>query len=88
MSRRIAFVMSLRGISIDLQVFRMREFVRIGSPDAVATFREQWMKRADALALICGYPSTFDRASDPFFGRVGQLMAANQVEAGAESSSC
>ncbi|CAJ0868403.1 Amino acid--[acyl-carrier-protein] ligase 1 [freshwater sediment metagenome] len=64
-----------------LQSFRMREFVRIGSPDEVASFREQWMQHAMRIAADLALPFDIDRASDPFFGRVGQLMAANQVEA-------
>lgn len=63
-----------------LQSFRMREFVRIGAPAQVAIFREQWMRRAQGLAETLQLPYEFDRASDPFFGRVGQLMAANQIE--------
>lgn len=63
-----------------LQSFRMREFVRIGAPAQIATFREAWMQRAQSIADSLQLPFHFDRASDPFFGRVGQLMAANQVE--------
>ncbi len=63
-----------------LQSFRMREFVRIGTPSDVATFREQWMQKAGSLADALGLPYAFDRASDPFFGRTGQLLAAAQVE--------
>lgn len=63
-----------------LQSFRMREFVRIGAPAQIATFREQWMQRAQSIADALQLPYQFDRASDPFFGRVGQLMAANQIE--------
>src|SRR5271166_2414226 len=33
-----------------LQSFRMREFVRIGSPDEIVEFRERWMARAPLLA--------------------------------------
>jgi seryl-tRNA synthetase len=62
------------------QSFRMREFVCIGSPAKVATFRDEWMVSAVSLAADLGLPQEMDRASDPFFGRVGQLMAANQVE--------
>lgn len=62
------------------QSFRMREFVCIGSPAKVATFRDEWMESAVSLAADLGLPQEMDRASDPFFGRVGQLMAANQVE--------
>ncbi|MGJ0508568.1 MAG: amino acid--[acyl-carrier-protein] ligase [Methylocystis sp.] len=63
-----------------LQSFRMREFVVIGSPDQVAAFRDEWMERATEMASALQLPYEIDRASDPFFGRVGQLMAANQVE--------
>lgn len=61
-----------------LQSFRMREFVRIGSPQEIAAFREQWMARADSLANELGLPCRLDVANDPFFGRVGQVMAVSQ----------
>jgi seryl-tRNA synthetase len=61
-----------------LQSFRMREFVRIGAPAEITIFREQWMKRAENLAQELGLPCTLDVASDPFFGRVGQVMAVSQ----------
>jgi seryl-tRNA synthetase len=61
-----------------LQSFRMREFVRIGSPGQIKAFREQWMARADQFADDLGLPSTLDVANDPFFGRVGQVMAVSQ----------
>lgn len=61
-----------------LQSFRMREFVRIGSPEAIQAFREEWMSRARQLAAELGLPCELDVASDPFFGRVGQIMAVSQ----------
>ena len=61
-----------------LQSFRMREFVRIGSPQAILEFRESWMARAPVIAGELGLPFTIDVASDPFFGRVGQVMAVSQ----------
>jgi len=61
-----------------LQSFRMREFVRIGSPASITAFRDQWMTRAQALARELELPSRLDVASDPFFGRVGQVMALSQ----------
>jgi seryl-tRNA synthetase len=61
-----------------LQSFRMREFVRIGAPAEITLFREQWMKRAESLAQELGLPAKLDVASDPFFGRVGQVMAVSQ----------
>jgi seryl-tRNA synthetase len=66
-------------MSLDrLQSFRMREFVRIGSPQEIVEFRDSWMARAPKLADDLGLPYTLDVANDPFFGRVGQVMAVSQ----------
>ncbi len=61
-----------------LQSFRMREYVRIGSPEQISAFRESWMDTARGIAdaLHLGY--TVEVANDPFFGRGGQLMAVSQ----------
>ncbi|HEX3838342.1 MAG TPA: amino acid--[acyl-carrier-protein] ligase [Steroidobacteraceae bacterium] len=61
-----------------LQSFRMREFVRIGTPAQIAEFREGWMARAREFAGRLGLPGELDVANDPFFGRVGQIMAVAQ----------
>jgi seryl-tRNA synthetase len=61
-----------------LQSFRMREFVRIGSPQEILEFRESWMAKAPRLAADLGLPFTIEVANDPFFGRVGQVMAVSQ----------
>jgi seryl-tRNA synthetase len=61
-----------------LQSFRMREFVRIGSPQEILEFRENWMAKAPQLAADLGLPFTIEVANDPFFGRVGQVMAVSQ----------
>lgn len=61
-----------------LQSFRMREFVRIGSPQEIVEFRERWMARAPVIAAELGLPYSIDVANDPFFGRVGQVMAVSQ----------
>jgi seryl-tRNA synthetase len=61
-----------------LQTFRMREFVRIGSPQDIAAFRAQWMQRAESLMNELELPCQLQVASDPFFGRVGQVMAVSQ----------
>ncbi len=63
------------------QSFRMREYVCIGSPDHVLNFREAWMKKATAIADGLGLTYTLEQASDPFFGRVGQLKAVAQLQA-------
>src|SRR6202012_4004468 len=61
-----------------LQSFRMREFVRIGSPQEIVEFRESWMARAPKIAGDLGLPFKLYVANDPFFGRVGQVMAVSQ----------
>jgi seryl-tRNA synthetase len=63
-----------------LQSFRMREFVRIGDAEEVTAFRDGWMSRARALADELGLPCTVKPASDPFFGRTGQIMAVSQLQ--------
>lgn len=63
-----------------MQAFRMREYVCIGSPETAVAFRESWKAKAEQLATQLGLPFNLLPASDPFFGRAGKLMAANQVE--------
>jgi seryl-tRNA synthetase len=63
-----------------LQSFRMREYVRIGTPDQIASFRQDWIEKARGLADDLGLEHEVELASDPFFGRGGQLMAASQME--------
>ena len=61
-----------------LQSFRMREFVRIAAPAEITEFRDRWMARAPTLSADLGLPFTIEVANDPFFGRVGQVMAVSQ----------
>jgi seryl-tRNA synthetase len=61
-----------------LQSFRMREFVRIGSSQEIVEYRERWLARAPTIAADLSLPHTLDVANDPFFGRVGQVMAVSQ----------
>jgi seryl-tRNA synthetase len=63
-----------------LQAFRMREYVCIGTPQSALAFRGRWIARAAHLAEQLALPYRLAPASDPFFGRVGKLMAINQVE--------
>jgi seryl-tRNA synthetase len=63
-----------------LQSFRMREYVCIGSPSEAADFRDRWMKRAEGLADELGLAYKLAPASDPFFGRTGQVMAVSQLQ--------
>lgn len=63
-----------------LQSFRMREFIRVGKPDVVVAWRDAWLQRSLNLLRSLGLPAESDVASDPFFGRVGKMMAANQMD--------
>ena len=46
----------------------------------VSAFRERWMERAQGIAGELGLTCTIDFASDPFFGRVGQMKAVSQKQ--------
>jgi seryl-tRNA synthetase len=63
-----------------LQSFRMREYVRVGTPVQILAFREDWMVRAGSLADALGLSYRMDVASDPFFGAVGKFKAVSQVK--------
>jgi seryl-tRNA synthetase len=61
-----------------MQMFHQRELVRIGAPDAVLAWRERWRERGLMLLRSLGLAAELDRAADPFFGRGGRMLAANQ----------
>jgi seryl-tRNA synthetase len=63
-----------------LQMFHMRELVRLGEPEAVLEWREAWRDRGIDLLRGLGLDANFDVAADPFFGRAGRMLAANQRE--------
>jgi len=63
-----------------MQLFRMREYVLVGTPDQVMQFREAWIERGKALMGSLGVPLALDVANDPFFGRQGKLLASSQRE--------
>src|SRR5271163_1083946 len=55
------------------QAFRMREYVCIGTPEQVFSFRAGWVTRATMLAEELGLPYKVENAADPFFGRAGKI---------------
>jgi len=63
-----------------LQSFRMREFVCVGTPEQASHFRARWLARAKELASQLCLNYRIEKASDPFFGRTGMLLALSQVE--------
>ncbi len=65
-----------------MQNFRQREHVRAGSSEQIAAFRGLWVERASEIMSALRLPFEVVPANDPFFGRVGKLMKAHQLEQG------
>ena len=63
-----------------MQSFRVREFVRAGTPQQVLEWRDLWLRRGLDLLISLGLPARSEVAADPFFGRGGKLLAVNQKE--------
>ena len=61
-----------------MQIFHMREIVRVADRETVLEWRGGWRARAEALLSSLGLEMELDVANDPFFGRVGRLLAAQQ----------
>ncbi len=61
-----------------MQMFRQREYVRIGSPEQVVAFRQSWMEKAPHLVATLGLPCEIEVANDPFFGRAARMLKASQ----------
>jgi seryl-tRNA synthetase len=63
-----------------LQTFRMHEYVQLGTAQHVLAARERWMDQARSLVDALRLPFHVDVANDPFFGRIGRLVASSQRE--------
>lgn len=61
-----------------MQSFRMYEFVAVGTPEQALQHRDGWRDRGFAALAALGLPVRVEAANDPFFGRVGRMLAANQ----------
>ncbi len=61
-----------------MQSFQIRENVRVGTPDDVQRWRAQWIEDGQALLESLALNVGLAAASDPFFGRGGRLMKAQQ----------
>jgi seryl-tRNA synthetase len=61
-----------------MQSFQVRENVRAGTPEEVQEWRGVWKERGKMLLEQLGVPVRLETATDPFFGRAGKLMKANQ----------
>ncbi|MFI3138282.1 MAG: amino acid--[acyl-carrier-protein] ligase [Methylococcaceae bacterium] len=63
-----------------LQSFRMREFIRAGTPEQVVPWRNMWLQRGLELLSSLELPVSSDVAADPFFGRGGKMRAISQKD--------
>jgi seryl-tRNA synthetase len=63
-----------------MQVFRQHEFVQLGDESMARAHRDRWVERGLALHAQLGLEVEAVVANDPFFGRTGNLLAANQRE--------
>jgi seryl-tRNA synthetase len=63
-----------------MQVFRQREVVRIGEPQAVEAWWQAWRERSVELLGSVGLDVELGVANDPFFGRAGRMLATSQRE--------
>jgi seryl-tRNA synthetase len=63
-----------------MRSFRVREFIRIGDPDTVVAWRDEWLKLGLSILTDLQLPARADVAADPFFGRGGKILAAGQIE--------
>jgi seryl-tRNA synthetase len=63
-----------------MQIFRMHEFVRLGSPDEELAHRDHWITLGQEIFHSVGLPTQPVVANDPFFGRGGKVQKAIQRE--------
>ncbi len=61
-----------------MQAFRMHEFVCLGTADAAEQHRDSWIERGLDVLHSLGLDAAAVPANDPFFGRAGRMLAANQ----------
>ena len=61
-----------------MQAFRLHEYVRVGSPDQAEVHRNSWGAHGMDVLTSLGVDARSEAANDPFFGRAGRMLAANQ----------
>jgi seryl-tRNA synthetase len=61
-----------------MQAFRIHEYVYLGEPDAAEVHRDRWIERGLELLGGLGLDVRSEVANDPFFGRLGKMLATNQ----------
>ncbi len=63
-----------------MQIFRMHEFVRLGTPEEALEHRQLWLALGAEIFASVGLQVQKVLANDPFFGRGGKVQKAMQRE--------
>jgi seryl-tRNA synthetase len=63
-----------------MQLFRQREYVRLGTADEAMEHRDYWLRRGEEMLSSVGLDVQVVVANDPFFGRGAKVMKATQRE--------
>jgi seryl-tRNA synthetase len=63
---------------VRMQSFRQHEFVFVGEAEGALAHRDAWLARGVALLEKLDLDVQVEEANDPFFGRAGRMLAANQ----------
>ena len=63
-----------------MQIFRMHEYVRIGTPEQALEHRQYWLDKTQEIFRSVGLNVEAVVANDPFFGRGGKVQKAIQRE--------
>lgn len=61
-----------------MQAFRQHDYVYLGTPDGARSHRDEWIGRGLDVLGSLGLEVEPVVANDPFFGRPGRMLAANQ----------
>jgi seryl-tRNA synthetase len=61
-----------------MQAFRQHDLVYVGDPDAAVEHRDRWLQQGAEILASLGLKVETVVANDPFFGRVGKILAENQ----------
>lgn len=71
-----------------MQIFRIYEYVKVGTVEQSLAHRDEWLERGLAALQQLGLPVRSEAANDPFFGRVGKMLAANQLDSQLKYEMC
>jgi len=61
-----------------MQAFRQHDWVYLGTPEGARAHRDRWLTIGAEVLAGLGLPVEQVAANDPFFGRPGRMLAANQ----------